>query len=1601
MTTEAAQSHGDDPIRLMIGQALEQLAQRHAAARLKSLTLLADTLTEYVAPAAFASMAIVDLARLLEHLLDIVESDARKEITRILLEPLFRTGHFWLIACAADVPYLFDAVVGLVKQRVIRFRVVAHPVLNVRTRQGRRRLVQGKRDVTRLSLMIFELQSFLPEEDPALADDMRRLVEGMQQLALDRPALARRLARLQDFATADGYGAFWRWLQAGNFEPVAYRRIDIRLREDGELILFQDHAATIGFIPGDWVAFPETGQCLCEMPATYRQRMLRHETVTVIPGDQPSPVRPDETLLFLALREYVDPELCREHVFAGLLTAQGRVQGNMDLAPLRRRIQQVLHSLGVRPRSHDWRKSMELLDGFPTIELYLIQRVELTRIVRALTQLYRDGTVKVVPVPGLAAGWLTLVVLLPRSYYSGETLRRLELYLRRYLRSEQLTVDTGKGGADTVTLQVRCPLSNGHEEIDIGRLERVLTRVGRSWEEKCSLLLERRHGAAEGARLAARHLPAMSREYRALVHPRYAVRDILALDELRHRKVEQFALWGPVPGQSGQYLLQYYGVRALTIGQIMPVLENLGLQVETNVDFEIGEGTARCFIHSIVVRLPECRETASPVRELLLDALAAIRDGRAESDALNRLVTTAGMTWRQVGILRAYRDYLLQLGQPYGKDEIGGALVSNLGAARLLHAYFEARFEGAGEASDLRRKEEELLPPLRQDMVEILNGVSDLRQDTILRTLFNLIDATVRSNHYLYEQRPEGHPLALKIASMGIVEMPSPRPLYEIFVHSPTMMGIHLRGGKVARGGIRWCDRLEGMRDEVLGLMVTQMTKNALIVPVGSKGGFVVRQLSDDRDAAAAQVVRAYEDFIRGMLDLTDNLVEGKPSRDPRLVAFDDQDSYLVVAADKGTARFSDRANAIAAGYRFWLGDAFASGGSHGYDHKRLGITARGAWVCVQRHLHELDTDFADRDLSVIGIGDMSGDVFGNGLLQSDRVRLLAAFDHRHIFLDPDPDPARSFAERRRLFELPGSSWADYDAGLISAGGGVFPRHAKNIPLSPQVRRWLATRQRSVSGPGLIRMILSAPADLLWNGGIGTYVKAESETHQDVGDRANDEVRIDARQLRVKVVGEGGNLGFTQRARIEYSFGGGRINMDAVDNAGGVACSDREVNLKILMRRLLDDGRLADIDERDRMLEDLSDQVCEAVLDDCGRQALCLSLDQARCADRLESFFAQMEMLHGTGLLDPAAHALPTLKQTLARSEAILTRPELAVLMAYSKMQVFHALLHSEIPDSPYGQSCLRGYFPGILVERFGDALPSHPLAREIAATVISNRVVNQAGSAMCGRLCRQTGAELAEVVARYLLFDEAIGGARIRRMVIEGKHGWPAGHRLAWLLRLEKTLEEMCRWALVRNLEIPLETPVVEAFRTDIDSFLDILDEILPEPVRQSWKEQTGQLVDDGFEKPLARVCAALQYLEDFLPVANLALVTDEDLLGMARLLSEIKRQLGLPEIMEQLGKVQALERWDRLAWQTLHSKFASLAFDVALAVWRESGGDCHRFLARRGSRMRVLGEQQARLRGSIPPDYHPFVVLMGTLESLLGPGDREKSGQDFQSML
>ena len=835
--------------------------------------------------------------------------------------------------------------------------------------------------------------------------------------------------------------------------------------------------------------------------------------------------------------------------------------------------------------------------------------------------------------------------------------------------------------------------------------------------------------------------------------------------------------------------LNLYSVRALGLTETLRTLQNLGLKVSEELRLPLLLPESRkAFLYRFEIEAPPERLAAlASGEERFAKALRALDEERATDDPLNALVLMAGLSWREVEVLRTLRNHLLQIRMHYNAETVNGVLLRNSAAAGALHREFAARFDPAepGERAAAVREAE-------AGVTKALESVRSLAEDEVLRALDNLIRAGLRTNFF---QRPERPVVSIKVDSRKVEGMPSPRPMVEIYVHSRLLEGIHLRGGKVARGGIRWSDRHDDFRTEILGLMKTQMVKNAVIVPVGSKGGFVLKGHVPARPALDAYLIDRYREYVSGLLDVTDNIVDGRAIHPPEVVRQDGEDPYLVVAADKGTAHLSDTANSVSAQYGFWLGDAFASGGSVGYDHKKMGITARGAWECVKHHFKNLGTDIQKQPFTAMGIGDMSGDVFGNGVLLSPVMKLQAAFNHVHIFIDPDPDIERSFKERQRLFELPRSSWRDYDASLISRGGGIFDRSAKAVPISAEMRKLLDIESDSASGEEVVKRILTARVELLYNGGIGTYVKAASESDADVGDRANDRVRVGGSELRCRVVGEGGNLGFTQRGRLEYWAGGGLINTDAVDNSGGVDTSDHEVNIKILMDRLVKKGVVKDREERNRILAEMTNEVGELVLADNASQALCLSLDGLRSAERYEEFVGLIEDMLGAGILNRLDDAIPTKDELLASPERKrgLPRPLLCVLLGHSKNWAFQMLMETDFPDGPVGRPFLDAYFPKRLRDSYAPHFPEHTLRREIIATGAVNALINSAGIAFLSRTMAATKADMGQVVTAYLDADREAGAREKRARAAAGD----ARAEQQALLEIEAALEAATRQKL------------------------------------------------------------------------------------------------------------------------------------------------------------------------------------------------------------
>jgi len=1048
--------------------------------------------------------------------------------------------------------------------------------------------------------------------------------------------------------------------------------------------------------------------------------------------------------------------------------------------------------------------------------------------------------------------------------------------------------------------------------------------------------LERVRPPDEARRLARLYGKAFSKEYQAATPPTVAVRDILELQAMQaDGRLISISLENrdatAAAGVEEPFteLKVYLREDRLILSDFMPILENAGLRVVAVNPFDVrGEGVGDATVYTFAVQDGSGVPLDITSRgTLLADTILAVRKGDASNDRLNALVVSAGLAWREVDVLRAYTSYAFQIGAVPTRTSLWSALAKHPEIARILFDIFDTRFDPEGLPTVEERSA--AAADIRSLLLQALSGVRLLADDRALRRLGVLIDGTMRTNYFRNggvtpTRRSGGVPyLSFKFSSKALSEVVRTRLRYEVWVHSSRMEGVHLRGAAVARGGIRHSDRPDTFRTEVLGLVNTQIVKNAVIVPGGSKGGFVTRRHPTDRDEMNEESREQYKTLIRGLLDLTDNIEDGGTVSPEGVVCYDRSDPYLVVAADKGTATFSDVANELAEEYGYWLGDAFASGGSHGYDHKEVGITARGAWEGVKRHFREMGKDIQTEPFTVVGIGDMSGDVFGNGMLLSEQIRLVAAFDHRHVFIDPDPDPAVSFAERQRLFAAGETSWDDYDRGAMSPGGMIVERGAKEVRLTEQAREALGVTEGEgdLDGESLIRQVLSAPVELLWNGGIGTYVKASAQTHADVSDPPNDAVRIDVPELRAKVVGEGGNLGLTQRARIEYALGGGRINTDALDNSGGVDLSDREVNLKILLSPRAGSAAI-DTERRNKLLKELTGAVAGLVLKDNESQSLAISLDEIRAREGVDDFRDLMSQLEKSGQLDRKAEYLPTLEALVERLEGgnSLTRPELCVLLAYSKLRLKARILRSPLPDDPATTSFLLGYFPPAAVRAAGSQnLNGHRLRREIIASQLTNDLVDVMGSAFVQRVSRDSGRP-PEEVARAWLVSARLAGHRsiVERLRAQGA-SLPSSVAYRWLMGLARVLERTTRWVLANVDSADSTAGIIDQNLEGLAALRRRFGEIVAGEDRGDFYERVKQIQELGADEESARSLVTLRYLDHLLDVLRVARETDGDPLDSARAYYRVSDVLRVPWLRRAIFDTAEDDRWEQRAAQVL----------------------------------------------------------------------------------
>ena len=1473
-------------------------------------------------------------------LLDLVERTSPGEVGVDVVAAEKSMHRAVLLTVMPDCPFIVETLREGLQAAEIPIIALLHPVIGVeRDGDGRvTRILERGEDGEWLSATLILLDTQLDADTGRMLEtEALSRLQQVKRATDDFPDMHAALESLAGALETEKTWLGWRaeeiqeiqdlasWLADGNFVLLGYREYDVTEEgESGERSVQVRPDSGLGILRDDDRSAFVAPRSLSELPADLRSRLVGGPMLIVSKTNALSPVHRRVRMDDISVKRIgPEGEVEGERRFLGLFTAKAFSQDASKIPILRRKLREILEAEQVDKGSHDHGLVVRTFNSLPKEELFLTPVADLVRMIDTVLETHGTDEILVYARPDSLRRGVNVMVILPRRKFSGEVRRSVQQALVDAYDGQLLNYYLTIGESEQARLHFYIAADPVDvENVDIGEVRARVRSAIRTWPEHLTLALEDRHDRGRTAELTERYANAFSSGYRAAAGVDEAVDDIDALETLRVSGNRQVVLKDLVPAQPFTFQLKVFdqGTRYV-LSDVMPILENLGFRVLTADVYDVRPEASpvEVTVHSFVVQIPERWELdPEAAGRRISDAFFAIQNGWAENLGINNLILSAGMEWRQVALIKAYGAYAFRIGAVSSRLGLRRSLLEQPRAARILYEVFSTLFDPGFEGNRAAT-----IRSLEGRYIRILGDVRSIEDDRTLRRLLALVKATVRTNYFqdAFHRQPDA-PIALKFDCSQIEFMPRPRPKHEVWVNSARTEGAHLRMGDVARGGLRWSDRQEDFRLEVLGLVKTQQVKNAVIVPAGAKGAFVVSQPPDDRSNWREAGVTSYRDFVGAILSITDNIVDGEVIHPDDTVIRDGDDPYLVVAADKGTATLSDTANALAAEYDFWLGDAFASGGSNGYDHKAMGITARGAWECVKRHFRELGLDTQTEEFTVSGIGDMSGDVFGNGMLLSRTIRLVAAFDHRHIFLDPDPDAESAREERKRLFDLPGSSWEDYDRGRISEGGGVWDRGEKAISLSPEVRRVLGIDEEELNGDALIQAILRMPVDLLWNGGIGTYVKASGETHAEVGDPGNDSVRIDASQLHARVIGEGGNLGLTQNARIEFALRGGRCNTDALDNSAGVDTSDHEVNCKILLGAALDSAAIGS-DDRDRLLQEATGDVAARVLRNSYWQSLAVSLDEERIAARPQMFRDALTAIERTGLLDRSLEFLPSTEAILEREEdglPALVRPELAVLLAYAKLQLKGALLASEMGEGADLLPLLRKYFPEGIREAAGESiLAGHPLARHIAATSLTNMIVDLQGGTGVLQLLQDTHRDPIEVSRAWYVAWQVIGAESLMEEILAPDASIPASVQYGWLLKASASIDRATRW-LLANADLSLRVAeLVDWYGEPIAVLSGSLVEQLTERKRREVEDRMTAFTADGMTGELAARFVALEYLDGLLPVAQLARETEVDAAIVGRIYFGLAGEVDFPWLQDRLAELPGTDRWQLRAAREL----------------------------------------------------------------------------------
>ncbi|WP_254277111.1 NAD-glutamate dehydrogenase [Halomonas sp. 3H] len=1466
----------------------------------------------------------------------------------------WQSPHTFVAVLHEDMPFLVDSVRIELNRRGITVHAIHNAVLATE-RDGKHRLkrVASPRDAkapeARESLIVIEIDrhsdvAVLQDIQTSLHDvlvDVRTAVADFEPMrAKVEEALVELRAGCPPQTDPDDHReaiAFLEWLLHDNFTFLGYDAYEVGQKR-GQQQLDKAKGSELGVFRLDQPRYRE--RIRTELGIEEGRFVLVPELLSFAKSAHHARVHRPTYPDYISIDRYDEQgNLVGEHRFLGLFTATVYNESPRNVPILRRKLKTVMEIAGFNPKGHNGKQLLQILEVYPRDDLFQIDTRELAQTALGILSIRERRRVRLFIREDRPGRFYSCLAFVPRDVFSTELRLRIQALLCEELGASFGDFNTYLSESVLARIQFILRFEGDRPaEYDIKRLEAKVAQLARNWRDDLQAASIEGFGEEQANRLMDRFRDAFPASYREDFNARTAVYDLQHIGELDEGAPLALSLYRLVEEEgSGVNLKLFHREVPIPLSDVLPMMENLGLRVIGERPYEIEATDTRYWIHDFDLEHHTSTEVnLQEMREPFIEAFQRIWAGEADNDAFNRLIIGANLDWREVAMLRGYARYLKQIRFGVSQEYMANALASYPEITRELVTLFELRFD-----PEERPAEGEIDDCLAR-IQHLLDDVASLNDDQLLRRYMELIQATLRTNYY--QRREDGQPkdyIAFKLEPSKVTGMPKPRPAFEIFVCSPRVEGVHLRGGKVARGGLRWSDRFEDYRTEVLGLVKAQQVKNSVIVPVGAKGGFVCKRLPEgDREAFQREGIECYKTFIRALLDVTDNLKGGEVVPPREVVRHDENDPYLVVAADKGTATFSDIANEISAEYGHWLGDAFASGGANGYDHKKMGITAKGAWESVKRHFRNLGVNTQQDEFTVVGIGDMGGDVFGNGMLLSDRIRLVGAFNHLHIFVDPTPDAAATFAERKRLFEMPRSSWEDFDASLISEGGGVFKRSAKSIPISRPMKAAFGIKEDKLSPSELIQAMLRSHVDLIWNGGIGTYVKGSEESDAQVGDKANDALRINGCELNCKVVGEGGNLGLTQRGRMEAAARGVRVNTDFIDNAGGVNCSDHEVNIKILIDEVVERGDMT-LKQRNQLLADMTGEVSDLVLLDNYRQTQALDLSELLSRQGVGPYRRFISELEAQGQLDRELEFLPAdevLEERAANQQGMLL-PELSVLISYAKSVLKGDLIASEVPDDPTIARYVERIFPKALVERYRDEMYEHRLKREIVATQVANDLVDHMGIVFVRRLIDSTGAGRADIARAYVIAREVFQLGTLWQQIEALDNRVASAVQYDMMLDLMRLIRRATRWFLRSRTGMSTQE-TIDYFAPRLAPLQESIGKRLRGEELEAWEARRGELVEAGVPEGLAAIVAAAGSLYAALGIIQAARQADEKPQKVAEVFYEIGARLELPWMSRQITELRVRDSWQAQARETFRDDIDRQQLALTVSVLQMEGG-------------------------------------------------------------